>query len=278
MDKAVVEQPHTDKPVRHVLGLSGGKDSAALALFMRDRVPQMEYFFCDTGNELAETYEYIERLEAFLGKPVVRLNPERDFDHWLNIFGGYLPSQRMRWCTRMLKLKPFEHWVGDDPTFTYIAIRADEDRDGYISHKPNITAVYPFKEHSIGKQEVYRILDDYGLGLPTYYRWRTRSGCYFCFFQRKSEWVGLKENHPDLFELAKRYEKIDEENGIRYTWSERESLFELEHPERVAEIKRKFAESMKAAQRRAPSEKLFEIFSETLNEEDDEEPCLVCNL
>ena len=149
--------------VRHVLGLSGGKDSAALALFMKDKVPQMEYFFCDTGYELQETYEYIERLEAFLGKPIVRLNPERDFDHWLKVYGGYLPSQRMRWCTRMLKLKPFEQFVGDDPTFTYIAIRADEDRDGYLSTKPNITPVYPFKEHGIGKTEVFRILEEAGL-------------------------------------------------------------------------------------------------------------------
>ena len=41
--------------VRHVLGISGGKDSAALAIYMRDQVPEMEYFFCDTGRELPET-------------------------------------------------------------------------------------------------------------------------------------------------------------------------------------------------------------------------------
>jgi 3'-phosphoadenosine 5'-phosphosulfate sulfotransferase (PAPS reductase)/FAD synthetase len=85
---------------RHVLGISGGKDSTALAIYMRDRVPNMEYFFCDTGAELKETYEYIDRVEVFLGKKVERLNPERDFDHWLQIFGNYLPSSRMRWCTR----------------------------------------------------------------------------------------------------------------------------------------------------------------------------------
>ena len=37
---------------RHILGLSGGKDSSALAIYLRDRVPQMEYVFCDTGKEL----------------------------------------------------------------------------------------------------------------------------------------------------------------------------------------------------------------------------------
>jgi 3'-phosphoadenosine 5'-phosphosulfate sulfotransferase (PAPS reductase)/FAD synthetase len=73
---------------RHVLGLSGGKDSSALAVFMRDRVPNMEYFFCDTGKELPETYAYVQRLEAILGERIQRLNAERDFDHWLWVYQG----------------------------------------------------------------------------------------------------------------------------------------------------------------------------------------------
>jgi 3'-phosphoadenosine 5'-phosphosulfate sulfotransferase (PAPS reductase)/FAD synthetase len=51
----------SEKPTRHLLGLSGGKDSAALAIYMRDRVPDMEYFFADTGAELPETLEFIEK-------------------------------------------------------------------------------------------------------------------------------------------------------------------------------------------------------------------------
>lgn len=49
-----------DKPVRHILALSRGKDSSALAVFMKDKVPDMEYVFCDTGNELQETYDYMD--------------------------------------------------------------------------------------------------------------------------------------------------------------------------------------------------------------------------
>src|SRR5262245_849948 len=77
---ATGEWPVPDADRRHVLGISGGKDSAALAVFMRDRVPGMEYFFCDTGKELPETYEYLQRLEVYLGKRITRLNPDRDFD------------------------------------------------------------------------------------------------------------------------------------------------------------------------------------------------------
>ncbi len=135
-------------------GISGGKDSAALAIYMRDRVPEMEYFFCDTGRELPETYEYLQRLETVLGKPIARLNADRDFDHWLWVFGGALPSPQMRWCTKNLKIKPFEAWIGDDSVCTYIGIRADEDREGYISRKPNVTARFPFKEDGLVKEDI----------------------------------------------------------------------------------------------------------------------------
>jgi hypothetical protein len=262
----------TGEPVRHILSLSGGKDSSALAVFMRDKVPSMEYVFADTRKELPETYEFLNKLEAFLGKTIVRLNAERGFDHWLQVYGGYLPSSRMRWCTRQLKLKPFEDYVGNDSVISYVGIRADENREGYISTKPNIRAVFPFKEAGIKHADVLRILVEAGLGLPDYYKWRSRSGCYFCFFQRKGEWVGLKEHHPELFELAKTYEKIDPESGERYTWQYGESLGELEAPSRVAEIKRK-------AERVVPLRKgtLLHVLAAEEDDEDDQ-TCLVCSL
>ena len=56
--------------VRHVLGISGGKDSAALAIYVKQRYPNLdiEYYTSDTGKELDETYQLIDNLEIFLGK------------------------------------------------------------------------------------------------------------------------------------------------------------------------------------------------------------------
>lgn len=265
---------------RHVLGLSGGKDSAALALFMRDRQPAMEYFFCDTGRELPETYEFLQRLEAVLGKSIHRLNSERDFDHWLWVFQGALPSPQMRWCTRNLKIKPFEGWVGNDATYSYIGIRADENREGYISHKPNIRPIFPFKENGLAKQDVLKILEDEGVGLPGYYSWRTRSGCFFCFFQRKYEWVRLQEEHPDLFEKAVEYEdKVNYEStameGRSFTWSQGESLRELIL--RKDEIKAQHETQLVKVQLRKPNRALIDVLSEVLDEEDDAQGCTVCH-
>jgi 3'-phosphoadenosine 5'-phosphosulfate sulfotransferase (PAPS reductase)/FAD synthetase len=107
--------------VRHILGLSGGKDSTALAIYMRDRIPEMEYFFCDTGAELPETYEYLAKLEVYLGNKIVRLSSDRTFDHWLKIYRGTLPSPNMRWCTKVLKIEPLEKWIGSDKAISYVS-------------------------------------------------------------------------------------------------------------------------------------------------------------
>jgi len=225
---AEIQSTNEEKHTRHILSLSGGKDSTALALYMRDRISDMEYVFCDTGEELQETYDYLEKIEAHLGKEITRLNPERPFSHYLKIYRGVLPDPRTRWCTRMLKLKPFEKHVGNDPVRLYVGIRADEPhRTGYVSTKQNITSVFPFVEDGLRHKDILRILKDSGIGLPNYYDWRSRSGCYFCFFQQRREWVGLLKNHKKLFDKAAQFEKIDPETGERYTWNPDESLDEL---------------------------------------------------
>ncbi|HIG73039.1 MAG TPA: phosphoadenosine phosphosulfate reductase [Bacteroidetes bacterium] len=293
---------------RHVVAFSGGKDSSALAIYLHDperwrralgktglppRAPleAPEYVFCDTGTELEETYDYLNRLETYLGTPIQRLAAdappgETPFDHYLKLYRGFLPSPQMRWCTRKLKLEPYERHVGDDPVISYVGIRADEpDRVGYISTKPTIQTVFPFKEDGIVKEDVYRILEDSGMGRPAYYDWRSRSGCYFCFFQRRSEWVGLLENHPELFERAMAYEREDPETGERYTWGDAEPLVDLKQPERVAQIKQRTADRLaRLEQTRVGPTLLAQLFPESglLDEardlEDPDAGCSICHL
>ncbi len=263
---------------RHILSLSGGKDSAALAIYLRDRVPEMEYVFSDTRKELPETYQYLERIEDHLGTRVHRLNADFGFDHWYDIYGGMIPSNHRRWCTKMLKLKPFEEFVGDDPVINYVGLRADESRGGYISHKPNIKAVYPFQEDGLKLADIKEILQSSGVGLPPYTQWgRTRSGCFFCFYQQKIEWVRLKEAHPELFEQAKAYEKPYEPSGRTFTWNEKESLEELERPDRMAAIKREHERRAVHRKERRENLTLAQVFSDDGPEEHDD-GCLICSL
>lgn len=235
---------------RHILGISGGRDSAALAVHMRQTQPELplEYFFTDTGKELAEVYTFLDRLEGFLGRPIARINPDRDFDFWLSEYNHFLPSPRTRWCTRQLKLRPLEQWLARDldagvKVHSYVAIRADEPRrDGYQATHANMNVHFPLREAGIDRAGVIDLLEGAGVGEPEYYNWRTRSGCTFCFFQQKIEWVRLRREHPEAYEDAKSYEKTALEHGSPFTWSQGESLEDMEQPERVAQIERDFEE------------------------------------
>ena len=73
--KNVVKKLGSDD-YRHIVNISGGKDSAALAIYLKQTYPQLpsEHIFCDTGCELPETYEYLDRLEALLGVKIIRLS------------------------------------------------------------------------------------------------------------------------------------------------------------------------------------------------------------
>lgn len=243
---------------RHLLGISGGKDSAALAVYMSVNHPELdiEYFFTDTGKELPEVYEFLGRLEGFLGKPITYLNPNRDFDYWLRVFHNFLPSPQTRWCTRVMKLEPFKDWTkqmlaNGDEVFSYVAIRADEEhRTGLQDKRSNFHVILPFREAGIDKAGVYEILDSAGIGLPAYYEWRSRSGCTFCFFQQKIEWIHLLEHHPDKFAEAMAYEKTAIDEGSPFTWSQGESLAELSRPERVKQIKADYEKRLERERKR----------------------------
>jgi len=352
--------------IKQLLGISGGKDSAALALYMQSNYPELdvEYYTCDTGKELTETYELIGRLESALGKEVVRYNSfdeskvaiDNPFDHFLASYGHFLPSSGQRWCTQKMKLEPFEKNVGNEPTISYVGIRGDENREGYISKRENIQTIFPFRkniwssdvikiafskqhidilrnalakqldtketetalnifdtslsltftlnhkveslldfntpafnhaihevlkntDYPIGKldhyplldnkeilgiDDIFKLLEESGVGIPAYYLpveftadidgeikkgtySRSRSGCYFCFFQQKIEWVWLLEQHPELFKKATEYEK----DG--FTWAE-ESLTDLMKPERVNQIKSNYIKKTERAQKHAQNQ------------------------
>ena len=127
------------------------------------------------------------------------------------------------------------------------------------------------------KDDIFRILRESGVGVPAYYNLidfevdgkvgqycRSRSGCYFCFFQQRIEWIWLYEQHPDLFKKAMEYEK----DG--YTWIQGEPLRELIRPERVRQIKLDQIKKQEELREKNKNKLLVDLF------EDDEINCANC--
>ena len=278
---------------KHILGLSGGKDSAALAVHMNNKYPDLdiEYFFTDTGYELEETYDFLNKLKTRLDKPIHYINPRNSFDYYLKKYNNFLPSQTARWCTIEMKLKSMETWLKPaldegQEIITYVGIRYDER--GRVGYKPTndlIKAKFPFIEDCIDKEGVIEILESSGLGLPDYYKWRSRSGCTFCFFQKRSEWIGLKENHPKAWEHAKSLEKQATENASAFTWIKDMPLTELEKPEVIAKVKEqhkkqieKLKKNKQKIQQNNPFLKGEDLkIEENLALDDVSSSCLICH-
>ena len=279
--------------IKHILGLSGGKDSAALAVHMNKKYPNLniEYFFTDTGYELKETYDFLNKLKTRLDKPIHYINPRNSFDYFLKKYNNFLPSPTARWCTIEMKLKSMEAWLkpaldAGQEVITYVGIRYDER--GRIGYKPTnnlIKAKFPFIEDCIDKEGVIEILESSGLGLPDYYKWRSRSGCTFCFFQKRSEWIGLKENHPEAWEHAKSLEKQATDNASAFTWIKDMPLTELEKPEIIAKVKEqhkkqieKLKKNKQKIQQNNPFLKGEDLkIEENLALDDVSSSCLICH-
>ena len=204
-----------------IISISGGKDSAALAIYLKQKYPnkKFKYIFFDTKEELPETYEYLARLEIAIEEKIERIHPKKNFDELLIEHHNFLPSPQQRWCTKRLKIDTFLEFIKQYENYeinNYVGIRADEDRKGLVVD--GVNTIMPFKEDGITLNDVKRILYEAGVGLPKYYDevydkkydikyYRSRSGCYFCFFMRQIEWVWLYEKHPNLFKKAMEYEK-----------------------------------------------------------------------
>lgn len=96
----------------HVVALSGGKDSTAMALRLKEFNPSTSYrYICTpTGRELPEMFEHWKKLGQILGhfiEPIMHpLGLTGMIDHY-----NALPNYRMRWCTRELKIEPYERWL-----------------------------------------------------------------------------------------------------------------------------------------------------------------------
>ena len=197
----------------YLLPVSGGADSSALAIVMHILYPEVQFHMCftDTGAEPEECYATLDRLEGYLGKTIERVSNGKTLWDLIDQYKGFLPSSQARWCTVQLKKTAFEAWIAKFKGKTkhmFVGIRADEnDRIGFALDE--VTTEFPLIAMGVVREDVFSILSS-TIGIPSWYRVRTRSGCSTCMFQRRSEVVGLMQAQPIEFIKGKKYEKLAE--------------------------------------------------------------------
>jgi len=190
--------------VRDIVALSGGKDSVAMALALKEKEPwrKYEYVYTPTGWELPEMDEHFNKLRALLGE-IVPL-PTHSMDELIQIQRA-LPNWRMRWCTRKIKIEPFERFIRSIGECTvYVGIRADEtgDREGVDYDRiEGVTRRFPMDEWGWTIQDVLSFLDCRGIIIPE------RTDCDACFFQTLYEWWLFWKRHPERWMLREGLEK-----------------------------------------------------------------------
>lgn len=175
----------------HVVGLSGGKDSTALALRLAEVEPRdYTYLITPTGDELPEMVAHWANLERILGKPLTRVT-NRTLAEWIDEFGA-LPNNRQRWCTRLLKIEPTIAFLRKHaPAINYVGLRADEqERVGIYG---DTESRFPLREWGWGLTEVTRYLCERGVTIPQ------RTDCARCYEQRLVEWKRLLRKYPEIY-------------------------------------------------------------------------------
>jgi hypothetical protein len=185
--------------VNHIVGLSGGKDSTALALRLAEVEPRDYIYICTpTGNEPAEMVAHWERLECLLQRPLVRLSAGTL--EGLIEAQNALPSHRMRWCTRKLKIEPTIAYVkAHAPAVLYVGLRADEEqREGIYGG--DVRSDFPFRRWGWSESDVWDYLHRRGVTIPY------RTDCEWCYDQTLREWRKLWRDNPESYERAAQWE------------------------------------------------------------------------
>lgn len=218
-----------------VVSFSGGKDSGAVCLALREAGIPFRMVFCDTGWEAAQTYDYIHgpwrdavgpvevvsagepvpegyeaevtEIERKLGRPsdMVRICVRK----------AMLSSRMMRWCTDELKVAPFKRWTqGRGPLVNAVGVRASEsasrsrlDEWDAAPWSPTVDVWRPIFRWST--DDVFAIHARHGIRPnPLYFSGAGRVGCWLCVQAGKDEIARVASMDPVRIEVIRDLERL----------------------------------------------------------------------
>lgn len=217
-----------------ICSVSGGKDSTAMALHLKELEIPFRPMFIDIGWENSITIKYVqEELPGILGQPIHWLYPEVELDDdqaalaerfeakighrsamvRLCIKKAMFPSRQRRWCTKELKVYPVRDFLQslDEEPINAVGIRNQESKARSTMTEWEANTTYdcdvwrPIIKWS--EQDVIDIHTRHGvMPNPGYLQGAERVGCWPCIYSRKSEIRHIDKTDPGRIELLEELE------------------------------------------------------------------------
>ena len=221
MAHRVIEVPSEIEGLEMIVSVSGGKDSTALLLAMREAEIPHRAVFADTQWEAAETYEYLDLLRERLAMPIDVVGVEGGMVARIQHRAGF-PARMQRWCTRELKLKPLRSYHDrieaetENDTVCIVGVRAQESRARAkmkaLEDEPPGDRSWggwiwrPLLEWSV--EDVLSIHHRHGIPVnPLYQRGHDRVGCFPCIYSRKEEIKLIADHAPEKIDQIRDLER-----------------------------------------------------------------------
>jgi len=188
--------------MKKYLSYGAGVGSEALRLWLIEQGWDFEAVYVDHGGDWPETKEFVKTIPDLTILHPTLTRPKGTYrslyEHcWTH---RMVPSHMIRWCTVQWKIEPLHNYQ-TRPCIVYIGYTSDEERRVKNEKGPEIFLHYPLVCMGWTRQDCKNYIKKKTGNVPI------RSGCYFCPFQKVSQWIKLKNLHPDLYEKAKALEK-----------------------------------------------------------------------
>ena len=191
-----------------IIAMGGGVNTTALLIKYWERYDHV--IFADTGDEMPETYAYIEKyLKPFCKEKGLNWITAKH-KSGLNLRTYMMnknsaPNRHKRECTKEFKIMPIRYEVRKlgahmyNPAYIAIGFAIDESlrvNTNPIYDVSYMKNEYPLIDDHITRKGCIEIIQKHGWELPI------KSGCYYCPFKSKRAMRDLYAQYPDLFQKA----------------------------------------------------------------------------
>jgi 3'-phosphoadenosine 5'-phosphosulfate sulfotransferase (PAPS reductase)/FAD synthetase len=223
--------------MKHIVSLSGGKDSTAMLLMMLEKGMPVDYvIFVDTTKEFPEIYKHLDKLEKYIA-PLQITRLKFDYDYYFaehqtkrgkntDKKGYSFPTMHSRWCTTFKRdlMAKFIKSLNDD-YIIYVGYAYDERKRA----KPKPHYRYPLVEWEITEKQALEYCYSKGFDFDGIYNKISRTSCYCCPLVSINKLRAIYTYYPELWNKIKEMEmKTWKKFRLDYSIFDIEKQFELE--------------------------------------------------